>query len=554
MLFEKVGPYTPRQAEWSPHQLESLLISRWGENLGVEHLVQYLVVAQHHFGEISSDTISWLQQTTGCSQSHIQSLLDFYYFLRQEPAPSYMIYLANNIIEQQAGLEPVYRTLQTKLKPSRARLHLTSCIGLSDQPLSALVNGHAISRIKPANVDELCELILNELPLQQWPQHWFAGPSQLRHPGPLTQFQYQPGSALAQLESLSSQQIIDRIQSSGLRGLGGAGFPTAHKWQHCLNQSTQPKFVICNADEGEPGTFKDRYYLMQKLDAMVDGMIIAAKAIQASAGYIYLRAEYINLYSQIEHCLQQKRAQGWLGKDFDVELQLGAGAYVCGEESALMESIEGKRGIPRSKPPYPGQCGLFGAPTIVNNVETFVAATYIMQQGSQHFSQRGTTQSKGSRLLSVSGDCKHPGLYELAMGTPLTHLLDLCGAANTQAVQVGGPSGHLYFQHELDTALDFESHSGGSGIMIFNQERDLTEVAQNFMAFFQHECCGFCTPCRAGTQMQSAMLQQYQQGKRDSEDLIELCDLMKTTSQCGLGKTAGNPLMNLLRMETGDEQ
>lgn len=552
-LFPKVGPYSTQAPnfDWNPQFMEQLFHEYLGSGIHRQYLLQYLVIIQHHFGSINPSALRWLSDKIKISNADIRAVIEFYSFLSTGTPPSFHVLFASNIIEEHHNLRELFDHVKQTLEDSRASIKLTSCIGLSDQPLSALVNGYAISNINPQNVDELCSLIQNETPLNQWPQEWFNLHTQLKYSGPLLDYPYLQGKAFANALAMSKEGIIAEIEKSGLRGLGGAGFPTGIKWKSCANQPSDTKFVICNADEGEPGTFKDRYFLIHHLDRVIEGMAIAARAVGAHKGYIYLRGEYLSLFQTIYNYLKQTSRNNSFGNGFHIELHLGAGAYVCGEETALIESIEGKRGIPRSKPPFPGEKGLFQAPSIINNVETFACVTQILHQGADDFIQFGSNQSKGSRLLSVSGDCNKPGLYNLPFGTTLRELIQLCEAENVQCVQVGGPSGNLFFADEIDGPFDFDNKGSGGSVMIFNHNRSLHQIAQNFMHFFHHESCGFCTPCRVGTQVLPNLLANYYNdpilSSHLKNDLEQTSELMSTTSHCGLGKTASRPVMHYLR-------
>lgn len=536
---------------WSTDQAEQILQESHTEAFSKARILQALIIVQQAFGHVSEPAQTWLSRKTGVHIADIRSLIEFYQFLEDHVPVHFHLRFASNIVEQHAGLEPILAQVRAQLCGVNCIIETTSCIGLSDHPVSVLVNGFPVTRLGQDNVDEFCHLIKTDTPLQNWPSTWFGVNNIIRHPGQLTAYPYIASKALNNARSMTRENIINKIGDAGLRGLGGAGFPTAFKWHWCEQQADPVRYIVCNADEGEPGTFKDRFYLSQQLDRVIEGMAIAALAVGAQKGYLYLRGEYLYLYEKITTTLQAWRQQGDLGSDFDIELHLGAGAYICGEESALIESLEGKRGIPTSKPPFPGEKGLFGKPTVVNNVETFAAVTYIMQEGADDFSATGTAQSKGSRLHSVSGDCEQPGLYELAQGTALAELLGLCGATNTQCVQVGGPSGQLLFPQQFNTRLDFENPGHGGSIMIFNQHRSVLDITRNFSEFFRHESCGFCTPCRAGTVALCNLLSRLPDASRQppvrSEDLIELADLMNQTSHCGLGKTAGAPVLSYLK-------
>ena len=535
---------------WDPTLAEQLLRQRQPTPFRPDWLLQGLVTLQFSFGQVSAAAQLWLANHCGVAITDVRALMSFYHFLRESEPPRYQLYFANNIVEQQNGLEPILNRLRSKLASADCRLETTSCIGQSDRPLSALVNGLPVVGINQDNLDELCQLLNSGVPVGRWPEHWFPPADDLRHAGPMTRYDYHPGMALRHCQKLSSEAIIGLISQAGLRGLGGAGFPTALKWLGCQHQPAATRYLICNADEGEPGTFKDRYYLRQQTDPVIEGMLIAARAIGASQGFIYLRAEYLYLYHHLQQRLEEWRRQGYLGRDFDIEVQVGAGAYICGEESALINSLAGQRGIPRPKPPFPGERGLFDKPTVVNNVETFAAVTCIIQQGPAAFREQGSDTSPGTRVHSVSGDCPRPGLYELAQGTPLRRLLQLCGGEQAGCVQVGGPSGALLFPEQFDSTLDFDSPGRGGEIMVFDQTRSVADIAGNFTRFFRYESCGFCTPCRAGTVALEHLLKRLQQQPerrlQAMEDIMELSELMAETSHCGLGKTAALPARNLI--------
>jgi [NiFe] hydrogenase diaphorase moiety large subunit len=285
-------------------------------------------------------------------------------------------------------------------------------------------------------------------------------------------------------------------------------------------------------------------------------MTLCAAIIGAKQGVLYLRGEYLYLYDNLQQILQQRKQQNLLGKGilerdfvFDIEIRLGAGAYICGEESALIESLEGKRGMPRNRPPYPVSCGYLGKPTVVNNVETFVAAAGIAVHGGAWFASSGTAQSKGTKLLSISGDCERPGIYEYAFGTTVKKILSDCGANNELGGQVGGPSGTFISENEFDRKLAFEDLATGGSFIVFNKQRNILDIVHNFTHFFAHESCGFCTPCRVGTALLKKQLDKIYDGHGSVGDVVELeklSQLIKNTSHCGLGQTAANPILTTL--------
>jgi NADH:ubiquinone oxidoreductase subunit F (NADH-binding) len=356
------------------------------------------------------------------------------------------------------------------------------------------------------------------------------------------------------LGELAPEQVIEEIKKSGLLGRGGAGFPTGLKWQFASEASGEEKYVICNADEGEVGTFKDRYILERDPFSLIEAMAIAGYAIGANKGYIYLRAEYHHLLGLLEGAIVQCEGKGFLAKQgnfkFDIEIREGAGAYVCGEETALMDSIEGKRGEARYKPPFPPSQGLWQKPTIINNVETLMNIPPIILKGSDWFNRIGTERSKGTKVFSVSGDVRAPGTYELVMGSSLKELVeDLALAEKVKMVQVGGASGRVIPYHLIDTPLAFEGVLGAGAIIVFNESRDVIDIVRRTMEFFAEESCGKCTPCRVGTQVMLEILTRFCQGqgsKQDIDNLESLASVMMLTSLCGLGQAAPNSVVDTL--------
>ncbi len=357
--------------------------------------------------------------------------------------------------------------------------------------------------------------------------------------------------------------IIGTLAESGLRGCGGAGFPVGIKWKTTFNAPGEAKYVICNADEGEPGTFKDRVILSEWPDLVFDGMTIAGYTIGATEGVIYLRGEYAYLRARLEDCLAARRAAGLMGDDilgktgfsFNIRIHMGQGAYVCGEESALIESIEGKRGEPRNRPPFPATCGLFGQPTIVNNVETLAWVAALFVKGVDWFKAAGTEKSRGYKLLSISGDVERPGVYEFPMGTRIDTVLEAAGAENTKAAMVGGGSGILVPAGEFSRTICFEDVSTGGSIVVFDQGRDLLDVVENIQEFFADESCGQCTICRMGNLKILEGIRMLKQGTCTTKHLKALCDLgasMQTASKCGLGQASPNLFLSVLKHFRGE--
>ncbi len=366
---------------------------------------------------------------------------------------------------------------------------------------------------------------------------------------------YEAGSGLKRALAMSRQDVIRQVRESGIRGRGGAGFPTAVKWNLCAAAQFHKKFLVCNADEGEPGTFKDRLLLAERTDALLDGITIGGYAIGAKLGVIYLRAEYTYMREGLEARLAERRAAGLLGKkvlgtdfEFDIEIRMGAGAYVCGEETALIESLEGSRGEPRNRPPYPVNTGLVGAPTAVNNVETLIACAHILAKGPDWFRRHGTDTSTGTKLLSISGDCRKPGVYEVAWGITVREVLKLVEGQGAKAVQVGGASGRTVPAAQFDRKLGFEDLATGGSVIVIGPQRDMLDVAENFLEFFVEESCGQCTPCREGNPKLLDGVRLLKEGRCSIGYLRELQNLgrtMQVASKCGLGQSSANAFLDI---------
>lgn len=351
-------------------------------------------------------------------------------------------------------------------------------------------------------------------------------------------------------------EVIAEISASKLRGRGGAGFPTGVKWNLAAAATAPAKWVVCNADEGEPGTFKDRVILAEAADLVFEGMTIAAWAIGAAHGILYLRGEYAYLRDSLEKVLARRREKGLLGAGilgkelaFDVEIRMGAGAYVCGEETALIESLEGQRGEPRNRPPFPVDCGYLSEPTIVNNVETFACAAMVLAKGAGWFRGIGTEVSTGPKLFSVSGDCREPGVYEFPLGITLAELLAAVGGEGAKAVQVGGASGRCVPAAEFGKTLAFEGVPTGGSIIVFGPERDMLHVAENFLEFFVEESCGQCTPCREGNVKLLEGVKLLREGRCSwayLQELMKLGEVMQLASKCGLGQSSPNAFLSIV--------
>lgn len=371
-------------------------------------------------------------------------------------------------------------------------------------------------------------------------------------PGDLSSYLARDGfKALERVrKKLTPEQTIEEVKASGLRGRGGAGFLCGVKWELASRAAGEEKFLLCNADEGEVGTFKDRYILEHDPFGLIEGMAIAGYAIGAKKAYIYLRAEYHFLLDRLGQALQQVKGKGFLD-ELDIEIREGAGAYICGEESALMNSLEGRRGEVRFRPPYPPLKGLWEKPTIINNVETLMNIPPIILNGAQWYTEMGTGSSKGTKVFSVSGDVEKPGIYELVMGSALEELLDLAGAKKVKMVQVGGASGKVIPFSLIHTPLSYETVLGSGAVTVFDESRDVIDFAHRTMVFLAEESCGKCAPCREGTEVLLEILGRLARGEgepADLEILEELSGVLMLSSLCGLGQSAPVPVLDTLKV------
>ncbi|WP_372881699.1 NAD(P)H-dependent oxidoreductase subunit E [Psychromonas sp.] len=533
------------------------------------YLLQVLRNIQFAYSHIPEQAIECLSAELKISLAKIRALIEFYSFLHYAPRGQYDIYISNSIIDHLSDKNEITHYLCEKLnvtldKPSengRVTVANTSCTGMSDQGPAALINGLPLTRLSRKRVDQIVEKIQTGVSVNEWPKTWFKVADNIQSKGLLLNAERQPGAAIKQALAGDAHDTLAEIDKSGLRGCGGAGFKTAAKWKSCLLSKAKERYVVCNADEGEPGTFKDRVLLNSYADLMIEGMTLCAYVIGAHKGIIYLRYEYQFLYQKLNEILQKRRSENLLGEhilgselSFDIEIFMGAGSYVCGEESALLESLEGKRAIPRIRPPYPVTQGYLNKPTVVNNVETFCYAALIIEQGAENFSDQGLAGFTGCKLLSISGDVEKAGIYEIPLGSKIKHILNLCGAKSVQAVQVGGPSGSLITPSEFNRVVSFADLNTGGSFMVFNRSRDLLENALNFTHFFKHESCGFCTPCRVGTKLMSELADKVATGQGASLDLDSIKQLnhvMNEMSHCGLGRSAAVPLLQTLEKFPG---
>ncbi len=375
--------------------------------------------------------------------------------------------------------------------------------------------------------------------------------------GPRTFKSVEANAGLEAALAMPRVDIIDAINEAGIKGRGGAGFPVGVKWNLAAAARGDEKYIVCNADEGEPGTFKDRVILTEAADMVFEGMTIGARAVGARNGILYLRAEYSYLLPHLKHVLARRREDGLLGtnilgKDgfcFDIVIRMGAGAYVCGEETALIESLEGYRGEPRNRPPFPVDTGFLGRPTVVNNVETLAWITCILAKGAEWFRSIGTDASTGLKLFSVSGDCEKPGVYEFPLGTSISELLKAVGGEQAKAVQIGGASGKCVPASQFARTLAYEDIPTGGSFIVIGKHRDMLNVAKNFLEFFVEESCGQCTPCRIGNRKLLEGVEMLEKGKcsmRYLNELVSLGESMQVASKCGLGQTSSCAFLSII--------
>jgi [NiFe] hydrogenase diaphorase moiety large subunit len=541
--------------------IESWVV-KYGSNRSA--LIPVLQEVQRQYNYISEYVMQVVADILDIHPVEVHGVVSFYSFLGHTPKGRFIIRLCQTISCDMQGKERVARQLENDLgikfgettPDGNFTLEWANCLGMCDQGPAMLVNDRIYTQVTPERVHEILEECRSTFGV-------YAPSVQkvmsIKHvdTSKMTFKQVDGTSGLDCAMKMKPEEVIDTVRDSGLKGRGGAGFPTSTKWKLAADVEDPLKYVVCNADEGEPGTFKDRTILTHFPDLVFEGMTIASHAIGASKGIVYLRGEYTYLRNLLEDRLKERREAGLLGKnihdnsgfDFDIEIRMGAGAYVCGEETALIESLEGQRGEPRNRPPFPVNTGFMDHPTTVNNVETFAWVPCIMVKGSRWFKKIGTEKSDGLKLFSVSGDCEKQGVFEFPLGITIRELLKNVGGENAKAVQVGGAAGHCTPACEFDRQISFEDLSTGGSIIVFGPERDMLEVAKNFMEFFVDESCGQCTPCREGNVRLLEGIEMLEQGNCSMNYLHELCNLgrtMQLASKCGLGQTSPNAFLSIV--------
>lgn len=516
-----------------------------------KNILLLLQVIQENFSYISNEHIIFLSERTNIPCSQIESILSFYKFFNRKKI-NYTIRICQTISCDLKNKDKIIKGFENELdikmgestSDNYFQLSYCSCMGMCDRGPAILINDRLISKVNPYDIPKIIDACKTNKLYETYPETIV---SNIYYEDKLVGENM--GKALEIALKHSPQYIIEKLKEINLRGRGGAGFPTWKKWQMAKEHDSKEKFIVCNADEGEPGTFKDRYLLHKHFGKVIEGMIIAGYTIGAKKGFIYLRGEYIYLKKSMNALLDKYRNNAFLNKDFDIEIRLGMGAYICGEETALIESLEGKRGEPRNRPPYPIDTGLNDCPTVVNNVETFYDVSLIFELGEEYFSKFGTQNSRGLKLFSLSGDLENEGIYVIPYGTSLKELLNITEAKDIYAIIVGGAQGEVVKKEDFHKKLAFEALPSGGSIILLNKNRDLLKVLENFLEFFIEESCGQCTPCRLGIKELLIGVKDLKKGHLSINRLNKLMDLahtIKNTSKCGLGSGSVNAFISLV--------
>ncbi|MBL8090489.1 MAG: NAD(P)H-dependent oxidoreductase subunit E [Anaerolineales bacterium] len=525
-------------------------------------LLPALHAAQNIYGWISEPVATEIAKTLRVPLADVHGVIEFYSLFYNEPVGKKVIRVCTDPACGIKGSDDILRKLY---KQHDAEPHqLNSKLNLTIEPSPCL---------------GMCELAPAIWTMDDYNNSWTVNQDEANRPqslvygsireltkncgnGETTYLdKYGKYEAFEKAKQMPQDKVIAEVKESGLVGRGGAAFPTGVKWEGAFKAEANQKYIIGNADESEPGTFKDRILLLDDPHSTIEGMCIAGYAIGASKGFIYVRGEYPYIVPVLEKALSEARDAGYLGKDFDIEVRVGAGAYICGEETALFESIEGKRGFPRVKPPFPTTHGLFSKPTVINNVETLCNVPLIISKGVAEYRKIGTEKSPGPKLFCVSGDVAKPGIYEVPFGVTLREVLEMAGGVangkNLKSVLFGGAAGAFATSEHLDVKMTFEDLRSaglplGSGVvMVFDETRDMRDVLNRLGHFFAHESCGKCYPCQMGTQRQKEILHRISIGKVDSDDFVRLQDVgwtMTDASLCGLGQTAASAVLSAMKI------
>jgi NADH-quinone oxidoreductase subunit F len=530
--------------------------------LGRSGLLPALHAAQKVYGWLPQEVASEVAKSLRVPLADVHGVIEFYSLFYNEPVGKRIIRVCTDPACALKGGEDLLNHLckHYEIEPNQTTesLSLTiersPCLGLCELAPAALMNDDAETNISEGY------------------HHYDLGRPKSRVYGQIRMLTVNCGdgttslekyggySALQKAKTMKPEDVVNEIKASGLVGRGGAAFPTGIKWEGAMKAEADQKYVICNADESEPGTFKDRILLLDDPHRTIEGLCITAYAIGATKGFIYIRGEYPYVVPVLENAINEARAAGYL-ENFELEVRVGAGAYICGEETALFESIEGKRGFPRVKPPFPTTYGVFGKPTVINNVETLCNVPLIIEKGAAEYRTIGTEKSPGPKLFCISGDVEKPGLYEIPFGVTLRELLEMAGGVankkSLQSVLFGGAAGAFATSAHLDVKMTFEDLRAtglplGSGVvMVFDETRDMRDVLKRLGHFFAHESCGKCYPCQMGTQRQMEILERLAAGKTQEGDFVRLQDVgwtMTDASLCGLGQTAGSAVLSAIKL------
>jgi NADH-quinone oxidoreductase subunit F len=553
-------------------------------------LIPMMLYAQDELGFLGDEILEEIAKRLDLNKIQVEETLAYYSMLRRKPAGRYHIQVCTNISCMVRGANELYQHLQKRLSighkevsPSGTfSLEEVECMGACTGAPCMQVNYDFYENLDPDKVDALLEQL--EQGKQPPPVAVTSGSVHERLPAEVpiiskrfgipnshkidVYLKHEGYQALEKaLKQMTPEQIIDELKKSSLRGRGGAGFPTGMKWSF-VPKGDKQKYILANADESEPGTCKDRPLMEMDPHQLIEGMVIAGRAVSANRGYIYIRGEYRYIIDIMDAALAEAYAKGYLGKnilgsgfDFELVTHTGAGAYECGEESALTESLEGKRGYPRIRPPFPAVVGLYGCPTVINNAETLSTVPAVIRMGGEAYANLGTPKNGGTRLYSISGHINRPGIYELPLGFPLRRLIEevaggMRGGKNLKAVIPGGSSCPLLSADEIDVAMDYDSVAkigsmlGSGGTVIFDEDTCMVDVARRIMHFYAHESCGWCIPCREGTAWLQKMLDRFHEGNGRAEDIPLIDELSKNMlgrTFCPLGDAAALPTISIVK-------
>ncbi|HEV3220398.1 MAG TPA: NADH-quinone oxidoreductase subunit NuoF [Candidatus Acidoferrales bacterium] len=554
-------------------------------------LIPMLLYSQDAFGFINDEMIGEIARRLDLNDLQVTETLSYYSMLRRKPAGKYHVQVCTNVSCMLRGGNKILEHVQRKLeighkevtKDGVFSLEEVECIGACTGAPAMQVNYDFYENLSSESVDQIIDGL--DSGRKPAPVARTSGSVHERNPAEVPVISRRFGikdshtidvylknegyQALEKaLKQMSPEQIIDEVKKSNLRGRGGAGFPAGMKWSFVPKDIPKPKYVIANADESEPGTCKDRPLLEMDPHQLIEGMVIAGKAVGSNQGYVYVRGEYRDVLDILDGAVAEAYARGYLGKnilgtgfDFDLVIHTGAGAYECGEESALMESLEGKRGYPRIRPPFPAVVGLYGCPTVINNAETLSSVPSIILKGGEWYAGLGSPRNGGTRLFSISGHVNRPGIYELPMGFNLKRMIDevaggVRGGKKLKAVIPGGSSCPILAASEIDVAMDFDSVAkagsmlGSGGTVVIDEETCMVDLARRIMHFYAHESCGWCIPCREGTSWLRKMLDRFHEGLGRPEDIDLIDELAKNMlgkTFCPLGDAAALPTISIVK-------